>query len=340
MIGPRTSLDSGPRIRGSECNGSRPSVGVVVLHPDHGGGSSAATRTLISRLARQFQVVVYSARLPTSPIAGVRYVRLPAIPVYRFLLEFGTFRIAWAIYRRMHGVRQRHVFLLAESPLLGDSDFAYVHFHSRNYLRLLARNRRYFQGQQLKYMYQLVTHAIAGILEFRCISRAARRRTVLLTPTASLAAELRRTYGGQLVVRVIPNPVELDRLAGGPDPATRRQLLALAGSDEPCVIAVFAGGAWERKGLISVLEALRATPKQLRLLVVGPGNVRHYSRVAHALGVGDRVYFAGPQRDVEGFLKSSGLLCSSLVVRSSACGDPGGNGLWAACNHRAMAWMG
>jgi UDP-glucose:(heptosyl)LPS alpha-1,3-glucosyltransferase len=70
------------------------------------------------------------------------------------------------------------------------------------------------------------------------------------------------------------------------------------GADEP--LLVFASMDFEGKGLRAVLAALAGTAhRDARLLVLGSGPVRRFSRMASRLGVAQRVIFAGRRRDIQ-----------------------------------------
>lgn len=116
--------------------------------------------------------------------------------------------------------------------------------------------------------------------------------------------EMRRYYdvpADKLVV--IENGVDLDdfhpRLAERWR-STQRQALGIA-ADTP--VFLYVGSGFERKGVAPLIEAMvRARCRRAQLVIVG--NDRHaarYARLARQLGVGERVHFAGAQKDVRPF---------------------------------------
>jgi UDP-glucose:(heptosyl)LPS alpha-1,3-glucosyltransferase len=74
-------------------------------------------------------------------------------------------------------------------------------------------------------------------------------------------------------------------------------LRASLGVEDSRLLAIFVGGEWERKGLAAAIEALAQAP-EWHLLVVGPGDQRHFAAHAASLGLGERVHFAGVRADV------------------------------------------
>jgi UDP-glucose:(heptosyl)LPS alpha-1,3-glucosyltransferase len=64
------------------------------------------------------------------------------------------------------------------------------------------------------------------------------------------------------------------------------------GPNQPLVLLV--GGDWERKGVGQAIKALsRAVSYGAKLMVVGPGDVESYRRLATDLGIGNSVIFPG-----------------------------------------------
>lgn len=65
---------------------------------------------------------------------------------------------------------------------------------------------------------------------------------------------------------------------------------------------LFVGAGFERKGLATLLHAVAEGPRAAHLLVVGKDkHSTRFQRRAQALGIGNRVHFAGPQSDVKPF---------------------------------------
>ena len=74
---------------------------------------------------------------------------------------------------------------------------------------------------------------------------------------------------------------------------------------------LFVGSGYDRKGLRFALEALRRLPGDCRLVVVGrDGSEGRYRRLAARDGLGARVTFAGPRRDVIPYLQA----CDAFVL--------------------------
>jgi len=110
--------------------------------------------------------------------------------------------------------------------------------------------------------------------------------------------------------------------------AATRAELRIADAD---VAFVLVGSDYARKGVATAIRALAKLPVTARLIVVGrdksPSRYRHLARRE---GVGDRVLFAGPQRDVRRFLGAADAFVlptlydplSNAVLEALACGLP------------------
>jgi UDP-glucose:(heptosyl)LPS alpha-1,3-glucosyltransferase len=98
-------------------------------------------------------------------------------------------------------------------------------------------------------------------------------------------------------VRAIPNGVDSERFK--PDPAKRARVRGELGVDDADLVALFAGGDWERKGLPLAVDALNSTDGW-HLAVAGPGDPRPLMARATAAGTADRLHFLGRVTDMPG----------------------------------------
>jgi len=96
------------------------------------------------------------------------------------------------------------------------------------------------------------------------------------------------------------NGVDLDRFRPARDLRIRDEVRDRLGIPRSAMLVIFVGNGFARKGLGYLIDAWPALGAKPHLLVVGSDRAEHaYRRRAGALGVGDRVIFAGPQPDVE-----------------------------------------
>lgn len=100
--------------------------------------------------------------------------------------------------------------------------------------------------------------------------------------------------------------------------------------DEHAPLLLYVGSGFERKGVGRALQAIAPLPG-VQLMVVGRDkHARRYQKLARALGVADRVHFAGAQQDVKPFYGMADALVlptlydpfPNVCVEALACGLP------------------
>ncbi len=131
-------------------------------------------------------------------------------------------------------------------------------------------------------------------------------------------------------IRIIHNGVDINTFHPGvrsERDAVRAEFNIAA--DEPLLL--FASMDFEGKGLRSILQAMRAaTHRDLKLLVLGQGPVRKFTRIASEFGVNRRVIFAGRRSDIPRFYGAADLFLlptayepfPNVNLESMACGTP------------------
>lgn len=93
---------------------------------------------------------------------------------------------------------------------------------------------------------------------------------------------------------------------------------------------LYVGSGFRRKGVPALIEAAARLTIPFRLFVVGKGRNGYLKRRAQHLGVGDRVVFTGPVRDVERFYLGCDLFAfptlydpfSNATLEAMACSLP------------------
>jgi UDP-glucose:(heptosyl)LPS alpha-1,3-glucosyltransferase len=108
---------------------------------------------------------------------------------------------------------------------------------------------------------------------------------------------------------VVYNGVDLERYH--PDNRARYRAGARKEVSVPAEtwLALFAGSGFERKGLMTAVEALaRVGDARVRLVVLGKGDTRSYEAMAERLGVGERVTWLGPRPDIERWYAAADVL--------------------------------
>jgi UDP-glucose:(heptosyl)LPS alpha-1,3-glucosyltransferase len=120
-------------------------------------------------------------------------------------------------------------------------------------------------------------------------------------------------------IHVIHNGVDCERFRPAAQKAPSGQIRLL-----------FVGTGFERKGLPFAVQALARLPSQLKLQIVGKGDVAHYQRLAASAGVSNRVEFLGKDCDMPPLYQDADVLVhpaiyepfANVCLEAMACGLP------------------
>ncbi|HEV8554301.1 MAG TPA: glycosyltransferase family 4 protein [Casimicrobiaceae bacterium] len=113
--------------------------------------------------------------------------------------------------------------------------------------------------------------------------------------------------------------------------AARASVRASLGFTDDHVVFLLVGSGYARKGVPTAVRALARLPAHARLVIVGRDKaLAFYRGLARRSGVGDRVVFAGPQRDPGPFYGAADAFVlptvydplSNAVLEALACGLP------------------
>lgn len=130
-------------------------------------------------------------------------------------------------------------------------------------------------------------------------------------------------------IRVVYNGLDATKFPLQKREEYRRLLAAEYGLGEELRI-LYVGSGFKRKGVPALIEAAAALRIPFKLFVVGKGRSGYLKRRAQRLGVGDRVVFTGPVRDVERFYLGCDVFAfptrydpfSNATLEAMACSLP------------------
>lgn len=256
----------------------------------HGGITRDLVKMASESLARGHRVRVYSSRWEAEPPEGVERVHVPVRSLTRHRLYE-----RYADWVREHRRRNPVDLLVGMNKMpgldvyyAGDSCYAEKVRTQRGRLyRLLPRYRHFAEFE-------------------RAVFEPASNTRIL--SISDVQMDLYRQHYGTPLERFyrLPPGIDPDRRAP-PDREAQRQAFRTEfgiGPDEH--VLLFVGSGFIKKGLDRVLRGLPALPPELyrktRLFVVGQDNARPFRRLAHRLGVAERVRFFGGRDDVPRFL--------------------------------------
>lgn len=264
---------------------------------------------LIDDLAPSHEITAYANRIEPDFLDRVRFVRVPG-PVRPYLANYLLFHVlSWSIFllRRLF-LRERFDVVQSVDSHCLFANVVTVHYCNAERLRLIRAGvfqphprlpRRIYDAlnHRLAKAFELITYRLARPSRIICISRGLQRN-------------IADHYGARRGVVVIPNSADFPESPPGRDEARRWLALEHGIPPEAFVLLFVAASDWGRKGLRHLLEAMPGLPDDVRLLVVGAGSTGQragHESISRALGIEDRVVFAGKRSDMQPYLRGSDL---------------------------------
>jgi glycosyltransferase involved in cell wall biosynthesis len=242
---------------------------------------------IVGLVARGDKVTVIARHCTIDESESIRFhrVRAPARP---FVVAYPWFAVAGWLTMRRHA---RGTVQSTGAIVPCTVDVVAVHLCHRAYARSGGQVRR-SRESVLHRANSRVAAGLSWLGEGWCLSP--RRVRAVVGVSTGVADEVKQSYPGVATrVCVIPNGVSADEFTPHREPMSRDEV----GIPAACLLALFVGGEWRRKGLGVVIEALGEAP-HWHLGVVGQRDESRYGRLADRHGVADRVHFLGRRRDM------------------------------------------
>jgi UDP-glucose:(heptosyl)LPS alpha-1,3-glucosyltransferase len=287
-----------------------------------GGGAERYVAQLLESLSAAGHEVHLFAHRWTGVPAGVTIHRVPVAPAPAFLRVLS---FAWAAHR----MTRRGAFDLVHSfdrTLCPDLYRAGDGCH-----RAWLERRRAVEENPLRLLDGVnPMHRSLLFLERRLFQGGCR---CVIANSRMVQEEIQRYYGTPGArIRVLYTGVDLSRFRPPGTSGGRAEARRALGIATEAPVVLFAGSGFERKGLRFLLEAVgRLRPiSELRLWVLGKGNVGRARLQAERLGIADRVHFAGVVTDPERWMAAADLFVlptiydpfSNACLEAMACGVP------------------
>ncbi len=260
-------------------------------------------RRMMGSLGREHEFTLFSCTVDNPLPDRIRWIRIPAIrrPLALLYISY-HFLATWQYWSRGVGKRGAHDWIYAVESNFLFADIIHAHFCHRWFLQ---KHWKQCGLSGLRGAFRWVDHALHALFEPIVFRRAKR----IAVPSLGLKRELTALYPDAAhKITVISNPVDAEAMArpASFDRESYRQQLGVKPGE--LLFNFIAMGQYERKGLPFLLEAMAQRPDlKCRLVVIGgqPDLVREYEAKVAALGIADRVSFAGIQKDVRPFLWAS-----------------------------------
>lgn len=286
----------------------RLSVAIVTPSLSRRGGTEKCLSWLAEGLAAHVDVTVFAGEVTETDASGLSIRRIPMIMRPR-LARYISFLVVNTVVLGARRLLRRAPYdvVLATGGDCLFADVVNAHFCAAAWSDLLRRGEVVLPAatrrQRLRNAHYRLFLAVATRIERAMYRRRRLRRVVAVSEGTK--RELIRYYGVPVDrVVVVPNMVD-ERVRLTPEERVRwrREIRARHGFAEEALVLLFlAAGDFKRKGLLAVLDALALVPDpSVRLLVVGREDIPYYAERSRALGLADRVVFAGFTRHVEGY---------------------------------------
>lgn len=313
------------------------------------GGIERASSELAARLADRIDLTLVARDVSPTPQPPLHWHRVDAWTGPGFLTPL-TYSAAATRSIRGAGFDLTHN---QGGCALREQDIITAHSCHRAWWEMKFR-----QGEALRAIANPHHHAVLHV-ERRNYAPGAFRRVIAVSH--GVGREVSEHYGvPPELVTVIPNAVDTARFQPADAAARRMRIRAQHGFGEDDVVLLFVGKEFRRKGLAPLIDALPHLPAHARALVVGGDDQQPFRAQAEALGVADRVVFAGHSPHVEDYFQAGDVFVfptlyeafALVSLEAAAAGLPlvttrvngtedfvvdGGNGFFTTRDGRALA---
>ena len=263
----------------------------LVAHDVGGrGGMERVHAEIIVRMASHRRVTVISTSIDPSlrALATWKRIRVPRRPApLRFVFFF--FVGGWQL--RRNGTGLVHT---CGAIVPNRTDIASVHLCHAGFVTSTGHLAP-AEAPVLRRLNTGLQRSLALAAELWCYRRG--RAGMIHAVSKGVAAEIEQHFR---TVRILTIPNAVDASVFRPDLSARASLRKRLGVSADVTVALFVGGAWDHKGLIIAIQSLahaRQTGADIRLWVVGKGDVKRFTKYAIDAGVSESVRFFGQLDD-------------------------------------------
>lgn len=258
-----------------------------------GGGAERYSIALVEQLAQRHEIHVFAQQIDHH-FPGVSYHTVSSPfrrPRWINLLWYAL--TTWWATRRGFDIVHSH-----ESTWHGQVQTVHVLPLKYNLFQARTGWRRSLRWLKVATSPRLLAYLLMEHFRFAPVPRKA---VVVTSPT--LKALVNQTYPSSLVSLISPG-VNLPEAAMDRQAARASLALPMRG-----FLLAFVANDYQKKGLITVLEALKSLPVEVELAVVGnPSQAEKFQRRAELMGLTGRVHFLGQLREVSPLYRAADVL--------------------------------
>lgn len=272
---------------------------IAVVVPKYGlvGGGERFVRELTERIALNATYDIHV--LANQWQGGSSRITFHRIPIITFPKWLTTISFAWFVQRKLKEVKPD---IVHAHDRIFKADVATVHSIPH---RIWVKEIRH---KRIPSLFDLATSWV----ERRMFKKGGCKKVL---PVSSLAAEKLCELYPSLREKIEVMPPGIDLVKFGLSRLDwRYEVRQEFGIGKDDLLVIFVGMNFELKGLEPLMRAIalaqsQLMTKQISLLVVGKGDAKRFQGVAHGLGIGANVFFAGIRRDMERVYQAGNVFC-------------------------------
>ncbi len=270
-------------------------IAFITNDVNHQGGPAKVTAALVERLCEDHQVSVFSHTIEGIDLSKIKHHRVPAIMRPKFLSYISFLSSSTIILAVLSLFRKRDFDIIHGYVCAFSTNVITSHFCEKEGLRLERSNIIEMPHksiwQKLKVLDHSIYRRLAAFVEGVIIGRDSPK--ALIVVSQSMKREFIRHYGNAAKnIIVIPNGVDTLRFHPTNRLLYRGQIRQEHGVSRSDPLLMFAGGDWERKGVLHIMEALSLVQRpDVKLFICGSGDEKFYGQLAELKQVRDRIIF-------------------------------------------------
>jgi glycosyltransferase involved in cell wall biosynthesis len=311
---------------------ARSRIAVVSPFLDKRHGTERSVAEQVERLARDYEVHVYSNRVEDLDLSRIFCHHVPALPGPH-LFAYCWWVLSNHLWRwwdaRFHGLEPALVY----SPGINcfDADVISVHVVFGEYLRRVGHALRLRANPVRSWpwlLHRRIYYRLVIALE-RLVYGG--KKTQLTVVSAKLGRDLKGYGRAEAELPVIFHGIDAHRFRIETRRALRESARRALGLQEGELCLLLVGNDWKNKGLPCLLEALgRLTDASVRLVAAGHDIIEPYRSTMARLRLEKRVTFLPPRTDVEFYYAAADLYVGPSLedafglppLEAMACGVP------------------
>jgi len=258
------------------------------------GGSEGYSEGLVRELSKGgHEVHLFAIKWTDGGAPGIHFHRIPVIGFTSFLRDLSFAIASFFIIKKRKGyfdIIQSHDKTLCQD-IYRAGDGCHIEWLKRRWRREGPAGRLSILLNPYHWL----------ILAIERIIFKAHRFKVIVAISEMVKGDIIENYGvDPSLIRVIYNGVDLERFTPSNKGRFRRKIRQRYSIDENEFVVLFVGSGFKRKGLRSLIEAIKVLQRPVTLMVIGRGSVRHVPG-------SQRLIFCGPQRDVHEYYAAADI---------------------------------